>query len=112
MTPEQTAKVRELNDAFRTNPFGDGGRTVLTNGVSSLGLVFSTQAHRMVQQFNDFNANNDPHGEHDWGTFPLDGEVVNWKIDYYDAELQDGSEAPWDEAVTKRVLTIMLLSES
>ncbi|MFC4194983.1 DUF3768 domain-containing protein [Novosphingobium lubricantis] len=30
---------------------------------------------------------------------------------YYDNALEFGSEAPWDDAKTKRVMTIMLASE-
>lgn len=36
---------------------------------------------------------------------------VLWKIDYYDTNLQFCSEAPADEARTRRVLTIMLSDE-
>jgi hypothetical protein len=31
--------------------------------------------------------NNDPYGEHDFGSFELAGEKFFWKIDYYDFAL-------------------------
>lgn len=37
--------------------------------------------------------------------------TVFWKIDYYEPNLAFGSDAPWDEQRTKRVLTIMLSNE-
>ena len=80
-----------------------------------------------VVGFSRFDADNDPYGEHDFGTIyrlapgrwtqdrPKDSkaitETVFWKVDYYDASLTYGSEAPWNEQQTKRVLTIMLASE-
>ena len=112
MTPEQTRRVRELNDAFRTHPLGEGGRTLFTQGISAMGVVFATKVHHRVQAFNSFDRNNDPHGEHDFGAVEVDGSRCFWKIDYYaSGDMDMGSEAPWDEAVTCRVLTIMLASE-
>lgn len=111
MTPEQATRIRELNDAFRTNPFGEGGKTMITQGVSAKGLIFSVQAQRAVQAFTDFNDDNDPHGEHDGATFIVDETLCYWKIDYFDPDMLHGSEAPWDEAATCRVLTIMLMEE-
>jgi len=34
--------------------------------------------------FDNFNADNDPHGEHDFGSFELEGEKLFWKIDLYE----------------------------
>jgi Protein of unknown function (DUF3768) len=44
----------------------------------------------------DFNTNNDPYGEHDFGSFELAGEKFFWKIDYYDSLCEFGSEDPGD----------------
>ena len=59
----------------------------------------------------DFTEDNDPHGEHDFGSFELAGRKFFWKIDYYDANMEFGSEDPADPAKTTRVLTIMLAEE-
>ena len=64
-----------------------------------------------VRRFDAFGADNDPHGEHDFGAFDLAGERLFWKIDYYDPTLTGGSSDPGDPAVTTRVLTIMLALE-
>ena len=56
-------------------------------------------------------AHNDPHGEHDFGSFEIDDRKVFWKIDCYDAAMEFGSEDPADPSKTTRVLTIMLASE-
>ena len=69
-----------------------------------------------VQSFDSFTPDNDPHHEHDFGSFEHQGEKIFWKIDYYDrasfGKGQDwGSENPADPAATVRVLTIMLAEE-
>jgi len=65
-----------------------------------------------VIAFDDFNADNDPHREHDFGSFELDGEKLFWKIDYYSTDDPDlGSEDPSDLTKTLRVLTVMLAEE-
>ena len=59
----------------------------------------------------EFSADNDPHGEHDFGRFEVAGEKFFWKIDYYGSDMMSGSEVPSDPEKTTRVLTIMLSHE-
>jgi hypothetical protein len=59
----------------------------------------------------DFSDDNDPHGEHDFGSFELCSRTFFWKIDYYDSDLQHGSEDPTDPNKTTRVLTLMLAED-
>src|ERR1035437_9926964 len=100
-------KVRMLNDAFRST--FRGGRIVATRGVIALGDMAGIVTK--VQEFSTFTEDNDPHHEHDFGSFIHDGQKLFWKIDYYSADLNQGSPDPGDNAVTTRVLTIMLASE-
>lgn len=67
-----------------------------------------------MRRFDAFTEDNDPHGEHDFGAFGIEGipEKIFWKIDYYaDACGTFGSEDPADPARCFRVLTIMLASD-
>ncbi|MBI1262752.1 MAG: DUF3768 domain-containing protein [Rhizobiales bacterium] len=103
-------RVRELNDAFRIGGFSTG-QWMLTRGVVALGPDFITLVTQAVQGFDGFTPDNDPYGEHDFGSFNLCGETLFWKIDCYDTTLTYGSDDPSDPTVTRRVLTIMLASE-
>ncbi|MFZ5618502.1 MAG: DUF3768 domain-containing protein [Pseudomonadota bacterium] len=105
-----TAKIRDLNDQFRIRGMGNGS-LMITAGVSALGDACVAAIIAAVRTFAAFTADNDPHGEHDFGSLELSGEKLFWKIDYYDPSLEAGSPDPADEAVTRRVLTIMLASE-
>ncbi|MEP4125327.1 MAG: DUF3768 domain-containing protein, partial [Lentilitoribacter sp.] len=64
-----------------------------------------------VSEFNVFTDDNDPYGEHDFGSFEFGGKKCFWKIDYYDLNYQGGSDDPSDLSKTNRVLTIMLADE-
>jgi hypothetical protein len=101
--------VRALNDAFRTT-FG-GGQVMLTRSVMALPSDVQAMAVRKVATFNDFNKDNDPYGEHDFGSFALAGHKFFWKIDYYDKRMEYGSPDPANPDVTMRVLTIMLAED-
>jgi hypothetical protein len=104
---EKSEKIRELNDSFRTS--FQGGRVLITPGISDrndLALILTR-----VQQFESFDEDNDPYGERDFGAFDHAGQKFFWKIDYYDADLNHGSEDPTEPAVTTRVLTVMLAEE-
>ena len=101
--------IAALNDAFRMT--FRGGRVVMTAGVNELPDSVKAAALQMVATFVDFTEANDPHGEHDFGSFELVNRKFFWKIDYYDKELEYGSEDPADSDKTTRVLTLMLAEE-
>ena len=111
MTKKSRAKrAADLNDKFRKS-LVTGGRTYMTAGVNGKGPEFVAKALVKVIAFHDFNADNDPHGEHDFGSFELEGEQLFWKIDYYDLAGEFGSEDPTDPKKTLRALTVMLAKE-
>src|ERR1700682_1191819 len=102
-------KIALLNDAFRTT--FSGGKIMMTSGVDELPDCVKAEALVQVAKFSEFTADNDPHDEHDFGSFNLVGRKFFWKIDYYDKDLRYGSEDPSDPERTMRVLTVMLASE-
>ena len=102
-------RIRELNDRFRSTM--TGGRVMLTAGVDALPTDVKAMVIRRVATFSEFTADNDPHKEHDFGSFMLAGRKFFWKIDAYDADMRFGSENPTDPNKTTRVLTIMLAEE-
>ena len=102
-------KIRALNDAFRTTM--SGGTVMVTAGVDALPSDVKAMVIRTVVAFSDFTPDNDPHGEHDFGSFELTGRKFFWKIDAYDPTMTFGSEDSADPSKTTRVLTIMLAEE-
>jgi Protein of unknown function (DUF3768) len=102
-------RIRALNDAFRRS-FA-GGTVVVTVGFGSLSPDWRDSILARIRAFDNFNEDNDPHGEHDFGLIE-DGDVrCFWKIDYYDTDMELMSPDPADAAVTTRVLTVMLAEE-
>ena len=87
------------------------GRVIMTAGVDALPSDGKAMVIQRVATFSDFNADNDPQQEHDFGSFELAGRKFFFKLDYYDSAMEFGSEDPADPAKTTRVLTIMLASE-
>jgi hypothetical protein len=104
-----TNKIAVLNDKFRTT--FQGGQVVMTAAANALPADVRARVMLAVQAFNEFDADNDPHREHDFGSFEIDGEKFFFKIDYYSPDMQSGSEDPSEPEKTKRVLTIMLASD-
>jgi Protein of unknown function (DUF3768) len=102
-------KIALLNDDFRRT--FRGGKVMMTSGVDELPDCVKAEALVQVAKFSEFTADNDPHDEHDFRSFRLVGRKFFWKIDYYDKELQYGSEDPGDPERTMRVLTLMLAGE-
>ena len=78
----QTSEVALRNDHYRRAGIG----FMMTPGAMELpdvcGLICA------VQRFDDFNADNDPYGEHDFGKIEWNGRNVFWKIDYYDQKMK------------------------
>jgi len=101
--------IRVLNDNFRTTFVG--GQVFMTSGVAALPLDEKARVLIKVQTFESFDADNDPHGEHDFGVIEVGEETLFWKIDYYAKNMLFGSEDPADPEKTTRVLTIMLAEE-
>lgn len=123
---EQTTRIARLNDMAR-KAMGVACTAVATVGFRSLPEAEQSQVRELIETYDAFTEDNDPHGERDFGTvYQLgDGswtterprlsnderERVFWKFDYYDRDLQFGSEDAANPAITRRVITIMLADE-
>jgi hypothetical protein len=107
MPDANTALIAALNDHARQT-FKEC-RVIITEGVQALGDV--DVVLRQVQLFDAFTPDNDPYGEHNFGSITLEDTTFFWKIDCYDLDLHMHSPDPSDETVTARVLTIMLAEE-
>ncbi len=82
---------------------------MITQGVAALDQPAAVL--KAVREFSNFNPDNDPYGEHDFGSFTVARERLFWKFDYYDNDMQMASLDPADDTITVRVLTIMLADE-
>ena len=121
MTPEEvtqhlrTMAIAGQNDAFRLRMVGRGGpaapegRWLMTAAVADMGPDFMLEATRRIADLtaDDFSEDIDPRGERDMGKVEVQGRPVWFKIDYYDAAFEYGSEDPASVEQTRRVLTIM-----
>lgn len=102
-------RIRALNDQFRQTL--NGGRVVMTAGVAAMKEDDRRTLIDRVRHFDAFTPDNDPYGEHDFGSIDLGECRYFWKIDYYDATLNCGSSDASDAAATQRVLTLMRADE-
>jgi hypothetical protein len=105
-SPEQRSheeQIAHLNDEFRKS----GRDVMITPGIQSLPDVLGLV--RAVQVFEKFTPDNDPYGEHDFGSIVWHQHKTFWKIDYYDQALEYGEDALSPDC--RRILTIMLASE-
>ena len=109
ITVPRAEAIARLNDKLRQT--GTGGVIVVTNGVRALPHFDAALLLRALASFNGFDADNDPHGERDFGDVQLAGTDLLWKIDCYDLDMLYGSPDPADPSVTHRVLTVMLPCE-
>ena len=115
--------VARLNDLAR-KAMGVACTAVTTSGFRSLTASDQSRVRELIECFDAFTPDNDPHGERDFGAVYQDGrgcwttrrpgecsETVFWKIDCYDHSMEWASDDPANPAVTRRVLTIMLAEE-
>ena len=107
--PSKADTIKSLNDAFRQT--FNGGQVLITQGIAGLLESDRHKVIRAVKSFSAFTPENDPHGEHDFGSFEFNGEQFFWKIDYYDRRFKGASDDPSDPKKTSRVLTIMRAGE-
>ncbi len=123
---EQTARIARLNDLARS-AMGVACTAVATVGFRSLSASDQSCVRELIETFDAFDEDNDPHGERDFGAIYQLGdgrwtterprlldderERVFWKLDYPARVWRLGSEDGATPAVTRRVLTIMLADE-
>lgn len=108
-TSNPAARIRELNDAFRKTLAG--GKMVMTASVAALPEMVKASALATLAEFNDFTPENDLHGEHDFISLEHCNRTLFWKCDYYNIEIDRGSEDPTDPEKTIRVGTLMLAED-
>jgi hypothetical protein len=82
----KNAKIRTLNVRFRKSL--TGGRVMMTAAVSALPDDIRARVIELTGTFDDFTPDNDPHNEHDFGSFEIDSQGFIFKHDYYDKSMQ------------------------
>jgi Protein of unknown function (DUF3768) len=123
---ERTARIARLNDRAR-QAMGLACTAFVTAGFRSLPEADQSRVRELIETYDVFDEDSDPHGERDFGAvYQLaDGrwtterprvcdderERVFWKLDYYDRQMQFASDDAANPAITRRVLTIMLADE-
>ena len=81
---------------------------MITAEVAELGAEAIARIVKTIAVYDDFCHANDPHEEHDFGSFETDGF---FNIDYFDLTMTSHSPDPANQEVTERVITIMLAEE-
>jgi hypothetical protein len=96
-----SATVAARNDALRARipSIPPPDLLVITRGINALGDEVLDILQK-VREFSTFTPDNDPWGEHDFGSFEHEGKKIFWKIDDYNG--QEGY---------RLVLTVMLADE-
>lgn len=92
---DRTARIMVTRSCLGTFASGDGAMEIVVQA-----RLYAAIRHHV---FADAGA-----AERDRGNFEFEGTTVYFKIDYYDAAFEYGSEDPADASITQRVLTIMV----
>ena len=104
---EQTVRIARLNDLARS-AMGVACTAVATVGFRSLPEADQSQVRELVETYDAFTEDSDPHGERDFGCIYQLGdgrwtterprlrederEGVFWKLDYYDRQMRFASD--------------------
>lgn len=113
---ERTERIAALNDRVRQS-LDRNARIVFTHsclatfddGNPATAILTQAMILKAIRG-HDF-ATDDTYAERDFGACDFRGERLLFKIDYYDANLEFGSDDPSDAAQTRRVMTIMCASD-
>lgn len=103
-TVNRIKMIAAKNDFYR----GMAVDVRMTNGVL-YGITQHIELMKAIETYSDFDEDNDPYGEHDFGSLVWEGQKIFWKIDYYDQELKYWCD-PLDPNC-RRFMTIMLAEE-
>lgn len=110
---EKKARIRELNDDLRKQLQARNGKISVRG--SLMEEVHDGERIRKIMYaiaaFDDFNEENDPHQEHDYGRVSVDGDEFMFKIDYYSLDEAHLSPNPEDPNVTIRVMAVFYSSD-
>jgi hypothetical protein len=114
--PVPITPVGEANNRFRAEVLrGSPGhhRILSTRGIQALGSLVVQEILHQVLVFPDesFRESSDPHGDRDFIVVHHQGQKVWAKIDTFDLSMEWMSEDPADDALTVRVMTLMLPDE-
>lgn len=101
--------IARLNDQLRKK--GMGGTIVITQNVMRISGFDAVALAAALANYDEFDSDNDPHGERDFGDLTFFGNNLLFKIDYYDLSMEFGSDDPADPDATHRVLTVMMASD-
>ena len=104
-----TNEIALQNDNFRKHL--SQGTLVLTQGIRSNTPEDIKEIITKVCNFDTFDENNDPYGEHDFGMFYHKCKQILWKIDNYDKKFLYLSPDVSNPKLTNKVLTIMYAEE-
>jgi hypothetical protein len=107
MSDHRTDTIRALNDLARTT--FTGCLIVSTTAFEALPLTTRTQVLKSVREFTRFDEMRDT--EHRFGVIEYEGGEYFFQMAYYDLTLQAHSPDPANPRVTRRVLTVGLVTE-
>jgi len=110
---EHVEFIAKRNDNFRNLVLQkalDYGKAVISRTFNVLDEELKQEAYEKIREFTDFNEDNDPYNEHEFGKLSIsNGDNLYWKIDYYaDSNCELGT---LHKAEAYLVLTIMILED-